>query len=261
MRAFPLSRRAGFSVGELLVVLAVLLILLGLLAPVVQRVRNAAMHAQSTNNLKQLALAVHNAHDAYNGMPPIVGTFANKTGTLHMFLLPFLEQQVLYNAATEAVWDNDTWGKRIEVLLDPRDTTAPPGNVFQSWLATTNYPGNWMVFKDGNGGVQLAQIPDGTSNTLMYGLRYQVCNGTPTAWGYPGLYTWAPMIAYENQMLFQKAPGQTDCDPSRPQAIGGTMTIAMCDGSVRSINQRVSAQTWANVLDPADGMVLGNDLE
>ncbi len=159
------------------------------------------------------------------------------------------------------MWDNDTWGKQVGLFLDPRNGAGPPGNIFQSWLATTNYAGNWMVFKDGKGGVQFVQIPDGTSNTLMYATRYQLCNGTPTAWGYPGLYTWAPMVAYDNQALFQQAPTQSDCDPSRPQAIGGVMLIALCDGSVRSINPRVSAQTWANLCDPADGMPLGNDLD
>jgi Protein of unknown function (DUF1559) len=252
--------RRGLTLFQMLVVIAVLLILLGLLIPAVQRVRQAAARAQSTNNLKQMALAVHNAHDVYNGMPPIVGEFANKTGSLHFYLLPFIEQQNLYNGAPMAVWENDTWSKAIAIFTDPRDETEPPGNVFQNWLATTNYPGNWMVFKDGKGGTQLAQIADGTSNTMMYAQRYQVCNGTPSAWGYPSLYTWVPMVAYDNLALFQQAPSQADCDPTRPQAIGGTMTIAMCDGSVRTVNPRVSAATWANVCNPNDGNVLGNDL-
>jgi len=253
-------RRPGLTVAHLLVVLAVLLLLLAFLAPAVARVREAAARAQSTNNLKQMALAVHNAHDTYRTMPPIVGEYANKEGSLHFFLLPFIEQGNLFNAAPNAVWDNDTWSKPIPVFVDPRDTSLPPGAIYQNWLATTNYPGNWMVFKDGKGGTTLAQIPDGTSNTLMFALRYQVCNGAPTAWGYPSLYSWAPMIAYDNQQLFQQSPTQNDCDCTRAQAINGMMIIAMCDGSVRHVNPRVSAQTWANVCDPADGMVLGNDL-
>jgi hypothetical protein len=117
-----------------------------------------------------------------------------------------------------------------------------------------------MVFRDGKGGVSFAQIPDGTSNTMMFATRYQMCNGTPTAWGYPSLYTWAPIVAYDSLALFQRAPRPEDCDPTRAQAIGNAMLIEMCDGSARVVNLRVSAQTWANVCDPADGMVLGNDL-
>jgi hypothetical protein len=248
------------TIIQLLVVLAILLILIGLLIPAVQRVREAAARAQSMNNMKQIGLACHNAHDVYNGFPPTVGDFANKTGTLHFFLLPFIEQQNIYNMGTTAVWDNDVWSMPVTVYLDPRDISAPPGNVFQNWLATTSYPANWMVFKDGQGGTQLAQIPDGTSNTLMFTQRYQICNGTPTAWGYPGVYTWAPMVAYYNCSLPQLTPGQQECDPTRPQAMGGALLIGMCDGSVRTANPRVSAQTWSNVCDPADGNVLGNDL-
>ena len=85
------SRRCGVSPVTLIVVLALLLLLLALLAPAVNRVRDAAARMQSQNNLKQLALAVHNHHDAFNGMPPVVGQFANKTGSLHFFLLPFIE--------------------------------------------------------------------------------------------------------------------------------------------------------------------------
>jgi hypothetical protein len=252
------SRRCGVSPVTLIVVLALLLLLLALLAPAVNRVRDAAARMQSQNNLKQLALAVHNHHDAFNGMPPVVGQFANKTGSLHFFLLPFIEQQDLYASANEAVWNNDVWGKRIEVFLDKRDASAPPGNIYREWLATTNYAGNFMVFGD-KGGTTFANIPDGTSNTLMYAVRYQMCNGAPTAWGYPSLYTWAPMFAYDSQSLFQQSPRQEDCDPARAQAIGGVMTVALCDGSVRAVNNRVGAQTWANLCDPADGMVIGND--
>jgi type II secretory pathway pseudopilin PulG len=253
------SRPSAFTLIELIVVLAVLMIFVAILLPVVQRVREAANRTQSTNNLKQLALAMHNTHDAFNGFPPIVGDFNNKTGSLHFFALPFIEQQALFNQAQNGSWDSETWSSRIDVYLDPRDPSAPPGNVYQGWLGTTNYPGNWMVFKDGKGGERITNITDGTSNTLMFAQRYQECNGTPTAWGYPSLYTWAPMFAYYNQSLPQRLSSPADCDPTRPQAIAGVLLTAFCDGSCRSINLQVSATTWANLCDPADGNVLGND--
>jgi type II secretory pathway pseudopilin PulG len=253
-----LSRRPGFTPVSLIVVLAVLLILAGLLIPAVQRVREAAARTQSMNNLKQMGLAIHNFAAAYNALPPGVGEFGNKTGSLHLFILPFIEQQNLFNNATTASWDNEVWSKIIPIYVDPRDSTAPPAGVFQDWLATTSYAANGMVFSE-KPAFQIGNIPDGTSNTLMFGTRYQVCNGTPCAWGYPSLYTWAPLTAYYNQALFQVSPRPQDCDPKRAQAIGGVMMIGMCDGSVRTVNPRVSAQTWANVCDPADGMALGAD--
>jgi hypothetical protein len=251
--------RPGLTLIQLLVVLALLLLLGAILVPAVSRVRDAAARMQSMNNLKQLALAVHNAHDVFNGMPPVVGEWQNKTGSLHFFVLPFLEQDNLYKNAATGSWDNETWGQRLPLFLDPRDPSPPPGNVYKGWLATTNYPANWMVFKDGNGGTTFAQIPDGTSNTLMYAQRYQVCGGDPTAWGYPSLFKWAPMVAYGTAALPQLAPRQDECDPTRPQAISSAMLAAVCDGSCRALNPQISAQTWANFCDPADGNVLGND--
>lgn len=256
------SRRRGVTAVQLLVVLAILLLLLAFLAPALQRLREAAARAQSTNNLKQLALSVHNANDTYRVMPPVVGEFQNKTGSLHYFLLPFVEQQNLYNMAPNAVWDNDVWSKQLPIFVDPRDASAPRGELFDGWLATTNYPANWLVFGDGKATATIpASIPDGTSNTLMYATRYQLCNGTPTAWAYPGMYLWAPQVAFYSVAVPQHAPTQADCDPERPQAIGSATIIAFFDGSVRTINPLISAATWGNLCDPADGNALGNDLD
>jgi type II secretory pathway pseudopilin PulG len=246
------ASRAGFTAVQLIVVLAVLLILIALLLPAVQRIREAAARTHSMNNLKQLGLATQSFHDVKKKLPPVVGTIGNQTGSVHFFILPYLEQGALYGRATSGVWDNDVWSVVIATYLDPRDPSAPPDNVYLGWLATTNYAGNWMVLKDGKPTTTLAQITqgNGTSNTLLFGQRYQVCNGTPTAWGYPSLYHWAPMFAYYNRSVPQRPASLSDCDPSRPQAIGGVQIAAMCDGSVRTVNPQVSAKSWAQACDP-----------
>ena len=251
------SRRA-FTFIELLVLLAVLAFLLAFLLPIIARVRQAASQQQSLNNLRQIALAVHNAHDVYGKLPPVVGTLGNSSGTVHFHLLPFVEQNAIYQQAGGAVWKNNTNGVVIHMFVDNQDASAPQGNKFKGWLATTNYAASWPVFKEGEN--NLARITDGTSNTFMFTHAIKSAAKAPTAWGYPALYTWAPMFAYYTQGRFQHMPKKGECDPTLPQSLTGQgIEVAMCDGSARYVSDRISPQTWWFATDPADGNVLGAD--
>jgi len=257
--------RFGFTMIELLVILGILAFLLGLLVPAVQQVRKAAARTQSANNLKQLAIALHICNDNFKKLPPIVGSFPGqdkKPGTLFFHLLPFIEQRNVYQQAEGDVTKNATCGMIIPVFLSPTDESAPPGNRYKGWLATTSYAGNWMVFGNTDGGT--ASIPrtfrDGTSNTIVFAERYQMCNGTPCAWGYSSLYTWAPMFGYYTKGKFQNLPSQAECDPALPQSMQREgIHVALGDGSVRVVSENISSETWWNATDPADGNPLGPD--
>ena len=264
-RAF--RRRPGYTPVELVVVLALLLIGLAFLAPILARLRTMAGQSQSLNNIKQLCLGTISFADTYGGkLPPAAGaTLPNKpdkVGTVHYYILPFVEQNPLFQKGgglDGSPWQNEVAATPIRLFVDPRDTSAPPEFVYKGWLATTSYPCNWMVFKDGTNRFP-ASITDGTSNTLMFAQRYQMCKDNPTAWGYAALYYWAPMFAYFDTEKFQVAPTPDDCDPTRPQAIGSpSILVGFCDGSARSIRHAISSQNWHAICTPAGAEVFNFD--
>jgi prepilin-type N-terminal cleavage/methylation domain-containing protein/prepilin-type processing-associated H-X9-DG protein len=203
-----MNRRRGFTLIELLVVIAIIAILIALLVPAMQRVREAAQRAQCDNNLKQIALAAHDYHDANKKFPPGVyqlpfaGAPKYRGATLFVHLLPYLEQNGLYSS-----WDftnplNNTNGGTaarsatvLPVFVCPSDN-LPQNPVTDSngrWYALGSYGGNggtrsydpqfatndgiFAVIGSGsqtapNGApIRMADVTDGLSNTVLLGER------------------------------------------------------------------------------------------
>jgi prepilin-type N-terminal cleavage/methylation domain-containing protein len=226
-------RRSAFTLIELLVVIAIIAILIGLLLPAVQKVREAAARMQCSNNLKQLGIALHSYHDAYQKLPfgfTEQGLDRRRENWFHL-ILPYVEQDNLYRSymadTTGRNAGGDQWVHQmtgihvrtpIKTFCCPSDGNAPGLGANGG---TTAFQGSYAVCAGGvgwtgstpaqldTGGtadpggifyrdsrVRLTDITDGTTNTLMASEGVIRTNGTG-AWGeLGGFWGGAPHGAY-----------------------------------------------------------------
>ena len=121
-----MSHRRAFTIIELLVVIAIIIVLIALLLPAVQKVRDAAYRVHCINNLKQIGLGLHNYHSVNDSFPQGSGLARNADGTTRnngdfstaARLLPFMEQSQIYNTANFSLAViNDLYGTAANVTV------------------------------------------------------------------------------------------------------------------------------------------------
>ena len=168
------SRRPGFGLFQLLVVIAIIALLIGLLLPAVQKTREAAARMSSMNNLKQIGLACHNSHDANNKFP--AGMDENHFSAL-AHLLPYIEQDNLFKQVDFKKDSTDKANEEvraaiIKTFLNPQEAFPQPdqkaGATSYRLVAGSKSPledNDGVFYKDSE--VKIAGITDGSSNTML----------------------------------------------------------------------------------------------
>jgi hypothetical protein len=278
-------------------VIAIIAILIALLVPAVQKVREAANRSTCQNNQKQIGLAVHNSFDVNKRLPPAMYFYGNPAGgnnmgygPAHWHLLPYIEQDPIYRAGFQQ-WQPGPppvmvyfpWGqhtKKIAIYVCPSDPSIDADGMTDVGWGGSTYAANFQVFgtTDPNGNYQswygAARIPasfqDGTSNTIIFAERYGRCGSNGNLWAHWGGDLWTPCFsvslfggnAIGPNSIFQMQPNpyQSACDPARAATPhSGTMQVTLGDGSVRGLASSTSPNTWWAACTPSRSDQLGND--
>jgi prepilin-type N-terminal cleavage/methylation domain-containing protein/prepilin-type processing-associated H-X9-DG protein len=268
----PFQGRRAFTLIELLVVIAIIAVLIGLLLPAVQKVREAANRMKCANNIKQIGLALHNYHDTHNCFPP--GELTNGTASANdqwvwsALLLPYIEQTALYDqlqpTPATRIPINAMDAKHplilsgISTYICPTDS-GPLLNPRFNNLAKTNYIIS-KIISFINTKTRIADITDGTSNTLLVGERANPPSGMPfyhigAIWsgrrGTNNSYAFEAgfMNVSMNSAAFNANGGccantnvtdPNDIRSSTSSLHPGGAQFGFCDGSVKFIQQNIA---------------------
>ncbi len=304
-----MRRRAGFTLIELLVAIAIIAILIALLVPAVQKVREAAARTQCANNLRQMGIALHNYESAYKRLPcsgqgtnyattPPSGAFGlHSTLTL---LLPYVEQNSVAQQFDMRFAYNATPGNQaaakavIPVYLCPTNPQRPSavdnqgfgctdyGVTYYTDIDPTTGLRNKATRANGGltlGGTRIAEITDGTSNTIAIAEDVGRDERTPSIYPDPvtggarALWRWAePDCAFGSSMGVNNNNTPMGGPPSCPWTTNncglfeeifsfhtGGAQVVYCDGHVAFLKASIDPRNLRKLITRAGGETVNPD--
>lgn len=274
-----MNTRRAYTLIELVVVVAIVAVLVGLIIPAVQKVRDAAARLQGSNNLKQIGLAIHGYADSRSGRLPVCDGGYRST---FYFILPHLEHGNYY-AEVESRTRSYSSDYVMTMYISPKDPTLTDSRtkrgmasyVYNAQLFTPEFSGRLESYLHNS-------VSDGLSGTVLLTEHYALNCGnhqflwmistpprvfnidgtdyTPRRSSFADVGDVVPNVANPPALTFQVRPAIADCDPRVPQTpYTSGLLVGLADGSVRLVNPAVSPRTFWAAVTPAGGEVLGSD--